>query len=137
MSIILSVDQDHSYSTLDTGSPCAANVIAGSTTTQMRLERLVYSTRLDGDMHVEPQQGEPLRWLVSSESESEQAYLVDLAEYGFNGQCGCQHFAYRLKRKLDQGERGPHLECKHIAPARRAFMEMFGPVWAAELDGTF
>lgn len=52
---------------------------------------------------------------------SGEAYLVDLDEYDWNGRCGCHHFEIRLLPKLRKGFRGPHLECKHIAPARRAF----------------
>lgn len=84
---------------------------------------------------VEPIAGEPLRYHVSSQS-GHPPYLVDLAAYGGNGECGCQNFEFRLKPYLERGAQPSEtLECKHIREAARAFrFEMIAAIKAARGD---
>lgn len=68
---------------------------------------------------VEPIQGEPMRFMVASRREGVDPYLVDLEEFGGNGQCGCEHFQFRLQPILERGAKpSPELQCFHIEQAR-------------------
>lgn len=69
-----------------------------------------------------PISGEPLRYEVESSEPGKENYLVDLAEFSFNGQCSCEHFDYRLRKILEDGGKGI-LRCKHIILAREFFLE--------------
>lgn len=68
---------------------------------------------------------EAARFQVHSGSNS---YLVDLASYDGNGECGCQHFEHRC-RPVVEGTRpaayGPEdTRCKHIRAARNLLADM-------------
>lgn len=68
-------------------------------------------------MKVFPINGEPTRFHVLGSNGIR--YLVDLASWSGNGQCGCPHFEYRLEPKLRLGaEPGREMRCKHLAAAR-------------------
>ena len=72
-------------------------------------------------LKIEAIPGEPLRFRVESESGATGAdtYLVDLEEFGGNGQCGCPQFEFRLGKQLKEGKRiGQDTRCKHIRIAR-------------------
>lgn len=69
---------------------------------------------------VDPILGEPMRFMVQSESDPRAKYLVDLEEFGFNGWCGCQNFEMRLAPKLKElraSEKPAKVRCKHIMRA--------------------
>lgn len=90
----------------------------------------------------------PLRWLVPSESDPHEAYLVDLGSFKGNGECQCVNFEVarrpflvrgkspewavendlpgtKVKRiKLKAGERvSDALRCKHIRDAHYEYSE--------------
>jgi hypothetical protein len=66
---------------------------------------------------VEPVPGSPSQFLVASRTGATR-YLVDLAEYSGNGQCGCAHFEFRLRPELERGARPSwRLRCWHIREA--------------------
>ncbi len=70
---------------------------------------------------VTPIVGEPLRFHVRSRTEPGLKYLVDLESYNRNGECGCQHFEFRLRPVLAE-HRHPtpsdRTRCWHILKAR-------------------
>lgn len=66
--------------------------------------------------------GEPNRFLVQSRSRPRDWHLVDLEENGFNGQCGCEVFQFKLFPKLREQEQSGKDErrkfrCYHITAA--------------------
>ena len=69
---------------------------------------------------VTPIHGEPTRFFVASRTRQE-PWLVDLEEFGWNGQCGCEGFDMRMRKKLEQAtERGQMIEllrCHHLQMA--------------------
>ena len=68
---------------------------------------------------VEPIEGELLRFHVQSRSNPSRKYLVDLENFHFNGQCGCEHFAFNLGPRLSAGApAGNRYRCAHIMEAR-------------------
>lgn len=68
----------------------------------------------------------PARFLVSSDSEPETKYLVDLLENqrgdAFFACCQCPHYQFRLQPVFDSG--GVPGICKHIAAARGMFFDL-------------
>lgn len=78
-------------------------------------------------MTITPINGEPFRFLVSSDTEGEDPYLVDLTSYRGNGRCACPHFKYRLQRnaevRMDDAEVTDEFRCKHIMFARSFFVD--------------
>jgi hypothetical protein len=74
---------------------------------------------------VEEIPGELLRFLVHSRTAELKQYLVDLEEFGFNGQCGCYHFGYAMEPRLVRGAAASdQLRCWHIRQARQFFLEL-------------
>jgi hypothetical protein len=70
---------------------------------------------------VKPVEGEIMRYHVKSRSGPD-AHLVDLVEYGFNGQCDCENFRYRCEPKLQQGTPlDGRFRCHHIKQALAHF----------------
>lgn len=57
------------------------------------------------------------RFSVPSETDGEDPYLVDLAEFDGNGQCSCPHFQMRLEPVLSRGINTDFMRCKHIDAA--------------------
>lgn len=71
-------------------------------------------------------EGEIGRFWVGSDSDPAVAYQVDLASFDGAGECECDDFIKRGKRKQAKaGERRSKVECKHIAAARRIFVMNF------------
>jgi hypothetical protein len=63
--------------------------------------------------------GEPLRFHVVSRSQAGLRHLVDLEEFGGNGQCSCEDFQFRHQPLLERGAfAADHLRCWHIMEAR-------------------
>lgn len=58
-----------------------------------------------------------LRYRVTSDSQDGVDHLVDLAEFGGNGRCSCQHFDFRIRPELEAGQTPPVTRCKHIDAA--------------------
>lgn len=70
----------------------------------------------------------PFRIFVSSESDPDAEYLVDLESYDWNGQCGCPHFELRLESKLAAGKPLDNPRCKHIDAARAFLVGLYFPM---------
>jgi len=82
---------------------------------------------------VTPIRGERWRFYVRSFTDPDRLgpYLVDLEEYGWNGECGCQDFI-KKKTQLEAGAvRSRWLQCKHIQETKRVVFEwlMDGVKW--------
>ena len=80
----------------------------------------------------------PTRFLIVSEEDSEQEYLVDLVEHElgldkngnmeFNGGCNCRDFLYRCLPKLKKPEfMGQVHRCKHVRFARSEALNILLP----------
>jgi hypothetical protein len=83
---------------------------------------------------VEEIPGEPLRFLVHSRTAELKQYLVDLEEFDFNGQCGCDNFEYRFQPMLKKGApASDQLRCWHIRQSRQFFLELTLREKAAEM----
>ncbi len=66
---------------------------------------------------------EAFRFLVSSKTNSQREYLVDLEEWNGNGECSCPHFQFRIKPRLAKGEQPEDWSiCYHIARAHRSIV---------------
>ena len=77
---------------------------------------------------VAPIQGEALRFHVRSRTTPGLCYLVDLESYSLNGECGCDHFAFRLRPQLDDTPKPTPRDstrCWHIMQARRWLLDQF------------
>jgi len=80
-------------------------------------------------MIVRPLIGEPLVYLVESRSRGSVMHRVDLSEYGGNGWCGCERFAFACAPHLERGSiPREKYECAHIRAAKRRFT--FEMIWA-------
>ena len=71
---------------------------------------------------VDPVPGEPLRYMVRSRTNPRMKYLVDLAEAGFNGACGCPswqmlHLPLLKRDRRDGVNPRPKRRCWHIQKA--------------------
>ncbi len=73
---------------------------------------------------VEKIAGEVGRYLVRSDANPREQYLVDLFEYDCNGRCNCIHFETRCWPLIRDGECSNKTICKHIALAFRQFARM-------------
>jgi hypothetical protein len=80
-----------------------------------------------------------LRWLIPSESNPHESYVIQLDSFRGNGECQCQHFECRLRpllsrfispeeavsRDLVKLKKGMRVEdalrCKHIIDAQKRF----------------
>ncbi len=63
--------------------------------------------------------GEPLRYLVPSDTVGKPPYLVDLSAFNGNGRCVCTDFETRRRIALREGELSSEkTRCKHIRRAR-------------------
>ena len=81
-----------------------------------------------------PIKGELMRFHVKSRS-SNREHLVDLSEYGMNGQCDCEWFIYKCEPKLARGEPANEtLECWHIRQAKRYWWFHYLPSLLAALE---
>ncbi len=73
----------------------------------------------------------PTRFLVTSESDERDSYLVDLTDYKigevFNGSCTCPHFQYQLKKRLTEPSNKFNYRCKHIKAARDNALDFLLP----------
>lgn len=70
---------------------------------------------------VEVIDGEKYRYHVHSRSGGK-PHLVDLCEYGFNGQCDCEDFRFRCEPKLSRGiPVDQSLRCRHLKLAHAYF----------------
>jgi len=65
--------------------------------------------------------GEITRCFVASTKPGKQPYLVDLLAYWGNGQCGCEHFRFKLEPKVSRKQNTEPMWCKHLAQAFAAF----------------
>jgi hypothetical protein len=77
---------------------------------------------------VTPIEGEVMRLLVRSRTTPGLRYLVDLESYDLNGECGCDHFAFKLRQELEQSPRPRPMDrtrCWHILQARRWILDKF------------
>lgn len=61
----------------------------------------------------------PFRYWVRSGSKRDVKHLVDLEEFGGNGQCSCEQFRFRLQPRLAEET----ARCKHILAARERFTD--------------
>ena len=76
------------------------------------------------DPIVEPIAGDRSRCFVHSRTEAGVKHLVDLEEFGGNGQCSCANFRFRCQPHLERGApRSQRLQCWHIRQAKVAFYE--------------
>lgn len=67
---------------------------------------------------VTPVEGELTRFRVESRQINAGSYMVDLESYDGNGACGCPHFEFRYRGKLEAGHPpGPFTRCWHIEMA--------------------
>lgn len=77
----------------------------------------------------------PTRILVESESDSEDAYLVDLVEFKvgdqYNGSCQCKHFICDLRPRLRNPDNTSLYRCKHLRWAREHALDFVLPHMAA------
>lgn len=77
---------------------------------------------------VTPIVGEPMRFLVTSWTDSKKKYLVDLESLGGHGACGCENFQMRClprwNKDRDEGRPKVARRCKHIVRAL---------IWQAEM----
>ena len=73
---------------------------------------------------VTPLAGEWFRFHVTSMSQPEFPHLVDLEPFGWNGQCSCEHFRFRLQPGLSKGEIKPGRagRCRHLRLARETML---------------
>lgn len=75
-------------------------------------------------IRIEPIDGEAFRFHAHSEN-SKDVYLVDLEEHGVEtGACTCPHFTCRLAPRINLGESGRLVRCKHITAAREVWTNM-------------
>lgn len=92
-------------------------------------------------MNVKPYEGLH-RFLVTSDGTDpdmeDGEYLVDLAEEGGIGRCGCRNWECRISPRITQGQKpidlcDPLFTCKHIEAAREyQYQEWFWLVLALE-----
>lgn len=64
---------------------------------------------------------EAARYLVESEANPGESYMVDLLAWQANGECSCQHFQMRILPALRDGQPPLVSHCKHITRARAEF----------------
>ena len=64
------------------------------------------------------------RFHVTSQENPDNSYLVDLEENDFTGKCGCRHFECRLQPRINAGEKGRMVQCKHIIAAKEAWFDL-------------
>lgn len=86
-------------------------------------------------MKIEPIDGELGRYFVTSESDSDQKYVVDLLENPLSdscaGRCGCRDWETRRQPRVNQATHwSGDLPCKHIEAATAQFgRDMAFSIW--------
>lgn len=75
-------------------------------------------------LEVLPIEGEWFRYHVASASKAGTYYLVDLEENDFVGRCNCPDFTCRHQVRINSGERGRSVWCKHIEAARDVWFDL-------------
>lgn len=67
----------------------------------------------------------PTRFVVTSETDSQSAYIVDLMGLNGNGVCNCPDFQFnRANTYKATLQAGPRTRCKHILAARELFTDL-------------
>ncbi len=73
----------------------------------------------------------PTRIMVESESDSNDAYLVELTDFPvgdvLNGSCQCRHFVCKLRPLLLDPRNTTPKRCKHLLWAREHALDMILP----------
>ncbi len=62
----------------------------------------------------------PLRWMVSSRTDSAITYLVDIGANNRNGECQCPSFHFNAPKAFAKGQ---PFRCYHITRARDCFID--------------